>query len=368
MTSKASQLSAFIAVANTTAMAAIPTGAVIASTDEVDSAYANAIAYAASNTYVNDELAMKANLSGATFTGAVVVSNTFTVSGNLIINGSTTTVNTSSINVTDSLLYLASNNQVSDTLDIGFAAHYNNGAGANGHTGLIRSASTKKYHLFQNYQPEFYANNNVDVANTSTGIEMADLVVGSLNANTITANNSKGSAGQVLTSAGSSANAYWANNTPAFPSGTSMLFVQSAAPTGWTKQTSHDNKALRVVSGTAGSGGTSAFTSVFGSRTPGGSVSLSGSVGATTLDISQIPGHTHTLGLISRAGSQWTVNRPPAWGGDDATSPGGTKYATSDSTGGGGSHTHTFSGSGSFTGSAMDFAVQYVDVIIATKD
>ena len=80
-------------------------------------------------------------------------------------------------------MYLASNNEISDTLDIGFAAHYNNGAGANGHTGLIRSATTKKYYLFQNYQPEFFANNNVDVANTGTGIQMADLVVGNLVAN-----------------------------------------------------------------------------------------------------------------------------------------------------------------------------------------
>ena len=367
MTSKASHLSAFVAVANTVAMAAIPAGAMLATTTEVDTSYTNAVAYAASNTYVNDELTTKASLAGATFTGALVVSNTLTISGNLIINGTTTTVNTSSINVTDSLLYLASNNQVSDTLDIGFAAHYNYGAGANGHTGLIRSASTKKYHLFQNYQPEFYANNNVDVANTATGIQPADLVVGSLNANTFTANGSTGTAGQVLTSAGS-ANAYWANNTPAFPSGTAMLFAQTSAPTGWTKQTTHNNKALRVVSGTAGSGGTSAFTTVFGSRTPSGSVSVSGSVGATTLTEAQIPSHTHTLSLYGKGGSQWTVDRPPAWGGDDATIPGGLKTATMTYTGGGGSHTHTFSGSGSLTGSAMDFDVQYVDVIIATKD
>lgn len=188
-------------VAATAYSNAISYAATIAAT-----AYANAVAYAASNTYVNAQDALKANLSGATFTGAVAVSNTLasgnttvtgfanvtgtlqvggqlTVGGNLVINGTTTTVNTSSINVTDSLLYLASNNEVSDSLDIGFAAHYNNGAGANGHTGFIRSAVTKKYYLFQNYQPEFFANNNVDIANTGTGIQMADLVVGNLVAN-----------------------------------------------------------------------------------------------------------------------------------------------------------------------------------------
>ena len=137
-------------------------------------AYANAIAYAASNTYVNSTFAP---LASPTFNGVV------TVSGNLVITGDTISINTTSINVTDSLLYLATNNEISDTLDIGFGAHYNAGSGANGHTGLVRSATTKKYYLFQNYQPELFANNNIDFANTGTGVQMADLVVGNLVAN-----------------------------------------------------------------------------------------------------------------------------------------------------------------------------------------
>jgi len=152
----------------------------IAYSGNAAAAYANAIAYAASNTYVNSTFAPLAN---PTFSGSMLLNGSATITGNLVVNGNTISINTTSINVTDSLLYLASNNEVSDSLDIGFAAHYNAGAGANGHTGLIRSATTKKYYLFQNYQPEFYANNNVDVANTSTGIQMADLVVGNLVAN-----------------------------------------------------------------------------------------------------------------------------------------------------------------------------------------
>jgi hypothetical protein len=58
------------------------------------------------------------------------------------------------------------------------------------------------------------------------------------------------------------------NSSYRFPSGTRMLFQQTSAPTGWTKDTttSVDNRALRVVSGTAGSGGSTAFTSVFASN------------------------------------------------------------------------------------------------------
>jgi hypothetical protein len=72
------------------------------------------------------------------------------------------------------------------------------------------------------------------------------------------------------------------------PSGTSMLFVQTAAPTGWTKSTTHNDKALRVVSGTASSGGTSAFSTVFINQ------GISGNTGSYILATTDIPSHTHT--------------------------------------------------------------------------
>ena len=48
-------------------------------------------------------------------------------------------------------------------------------------------------------------------------------------------------------------------------SGTKMLFVQTSAPTGWTKDTDQDDKVIRIVSGTPSTGGATAFSSVFGS-------------------------------------------------------------------------------------------------------
>lgn len=169
---------------------------------------------------------------------------------------------------------------------------------------------------------------------------------------------------------------------PAFPSGTKLLFQQTAAPTGWTKDTTNNDKALRVVSGAAGTGGTTGFTSVFTSRTPAGSLdtitvtgsigstTATGTVGDTTLATAQIPSHTHSTptstGTANSSGTTGSVARNTA--------------GTSGSAGGGGSHTHGFTGdahshslsmnghSHTFTGSAMDFAVAYVDVIIASKD
>lgn len=144
------------------------------------------------------------------------------------------------------------------------------------------------------------------------------------------------------------------------PTGTLMLFQQTAAPTGWTKQTTHDNKALRVVSGTASSGGTSAFTTVFANQTPSISVNTSGlSAGATTLSTAQMPSHQHSVNSI--AGTNNNGDHP----GDAYLGGGGTLTG---STGGGGSHSHSMSGSATATSSAITLAVQYVDLIIASKN
>lgn len=133
------------------------------------------------------------------------------------------------------------------------------------------------------------------------------------------------------------------------PAGTAMLFVQTFAPTGWTKSTAHDNKALRVVSGTAGSGGTTAFTSVFTSRTI-----TTANMPAHTHTVTD-PGHTHA-GYYLKNDTTGTIY--PAGGGATVVNYYGA--VTSATTG------VTINSAGS--GTAMDFAVQYVDVIIATKD
>lgn len=143
------------------------------------------------------------------------------------------------------------------------------------------------------------------------------------------------------------------------PTGTAMLFAQTSAPTGWTKSTTHNNKALRVVSGTASSGGTTAFTSVFTSR---------------TIATANLPAHTHDAGTLSAAsGGAHTHTISTMGSASDVTTGGGgfrfNNTSGSKSTDSGGAHTHSITGSTASAGSgtAMDFAVQYVDVIIATK-
>jgi len=54
------------------------------------------------------------------------------------------------------------------------------------------------------------------------------------------------------------------------PSGTVMLFYQAAAPIGWTKLTTQNDKAIRVVSGSGGvAGGTNPFSTVMAQTATG---------------------------------------------------------------------------------------------------
>jgi hypothetical protein len=140
------------------------------------------------------------------------------------------------------------------------------------------------------------------------------------------------------------------------PSGTKMLFQQTAAPTGWTKDTTHDDKAIRIVSGTVGTGGSTVFTTAFGTPTVTGTIS--GSTGAHTLTTDEIPSHTH-----SYTGTNGATMYVSSGGSSYRTT---TSAQTTGATGGGGSHDHSLSAS--FSGGTAAINVQYVDVIIAAKD
>lgn len=201
-------------------------------------------------------------------------------------------------------------------------------------------------------------------------------VNGNITGNTIRV--SSGNSNQFLKADGTlDSNTYLTATTLVLPSaeflaGTTLLFYQATAPTGYTKQTTHDNKAMRVVSGTGGgSGGSSAFTSVFASKTPTGTVSgsnSSGSVSNTTLTEAQIPSHSHDMTNYHTGQSLDGANSGGAVGVYNFTSL--ATQATSN-TGGSTSHTHGFTNptwSGSFSGTAIDFAVQYIDVIICSKN
>lgn len=123
------------------------------------------------------------------------------------------------------------------------------------------------------------------------------------------------------------------------PSGTRMVFQQTAAPSGWTKETNSafNNVALRLVTGTVGSGGANSFTTVFGSKS-------TASDGA----------HTHNSGTLT------TDNSGVA---GSITGPSGVSFS--------GNHNHNISGStgsaGAHTHTVPNMNLSYRDVIIAAK-
>ena len=296
-----------------------------------------------------------------TFSGATVFSGGATITGNVAVTGtlsstSTLTVSAGGASITGGL-----------TVPSGGAAITGNSTV----TGTLNATST------------LTAQNGLTVSTGGASITGNSTVTGTLTAtSTLTAQNgltvSTGGAGITgLLTANSGVNVTGTVTATTFtgawtnlPSGTVMLFVQTAAPTGWTKSTTHNNKALRVVSGSVSSGGSVAFTSAFASQ------AVTGTNDPYTLQTADIPSHTHTA-TVTDSGHFHNYDKvsgtAQAVGGSGSSYFTGTASTATDTkttgitvanslTGGGGGHTHTFNGT------AINLAVQYVDVIIATKD
>jgi len=193
--------------------------------------------------------------------------------------------------------------------------------------------------------------------------------------------------GSVFTAANGTINAtsYSGNGSSltgvsSIPSGTSALFYQASAPSGWTQNTDASINAttLRLVTGSGGgTGGSDAFATTFNSSKAtapgtitftdltGASISSNLTVGSHTLSTPELPSHNHSVSLSPAEfspGPQNTVFAPPA--------------QSSTSTGGGGGHTHPLSGSLDLSGNASstgtlsvpNMDVKYANVIACTKD
>ena len=153
-------------------------------------------------------------------------------------------------------------------------------------------------------------------------------------------------------------------NAQPIPAGTVSLFYQAAAPTGWTQVVTQNNKAIRVVSGTGGgTGGTTAFTSVFTSRTPAGTVAMTNA--AFTLTTTEMPSHAHRPSTYA-INQSWSVGSSGAFASSFGGSTSVDNAPDTGSAGSSGSHTHA--NTAAFTGTALDFAVQYIDIIICSKN
>lgn len=152
------------------------------------------------------------------------------------------------------------------------------------------------------------------------------------------------------------------------PSGTKMLFNQSAAPTGWTQDTSINDRVLRMVSGVGGG--------------VGGSWTISGiTVGGHALTLAEMAAHSHGAGTLTAAGVGDHSHSTQGVGGGAGENTG--QLVNSNPSGGGGTnaaggHSHTLSGSTDSQGSGTAHShgltadgvwrPEYVNIICASKD
>jgi len=131
--------------------------------DTVTSTLTSVAATANAVNAVYNFAATKFNSSGGTVSGDT------TITGNLIVNGTTTTVNTSTVSTSDSLLKLANNNTAGDSLDIGFYGTYN--ATGQKYAGLVRQAGSN-FFLFKDLTTDPTANalatGSLTASNTAT--------------------------------------------------------------------------------------------------------------------------------------------------------------------------------------------------------
>jgi hypothetical protein len=151
------------------------------------------------------------------------------------------------------------------------------------------------------------------------------------------------------------------------PAGTVLSFFQAAAPTGWTQVATQNNKGIRIVSGTGGgTGGTIGFSSLFSATASyAGSINItSGSVGDTSLSTAQLASHAHATTFDGQGFYSNT-------GGGSRTAGGGSEqvigFAMS-ANGGSAVHTHSLAGAAANGNFTSNFDLQYIDMILASKD
>ncbi len=107
------------------------------------------------------------------------ISGTVTITGDLVVQGTTTTVDATNLEVTDSLIYLAAEQYDADAVDIGIFGAYGDSNPGHLHTGLIRDASDGKWKLISDAAEPI--SNAVDF----TGVTYDTLKVGTLEGNVI---------------------------------------------------------------------------------------------------------------------------------------------------------------------------------------
>lgn len=133
---------------------------------------------------------------------------------------------------------------------------------------------------------------------------------------------------------------------PSIPSGSKTTFFQSAAPVGWTQITDHDNKMLRVVSGTGGGSG--------GSDSP--------------ILNNKVTAHTHTFTTGDESNDHTHSYTVPDGNALFDVGLFSAVTGTAAGTTGGASSSHTHSGTTANNAGASNWTPLYISMILCQKD
>lgn len=136
-----------------------------------DSGTTNAVAGGETLTISGTSNEVTTAVSGNTVT--VGLPDDVTIAGNLTVNGTTTTVDTTNLEVSDPLFALATGNNSADSVDIGFYGLYDTSGSQDLYSGFFRDASDSgKWKLFKDSQ----AVPTTTVNTSATGYAVATLV------------------------------------------------------------------------------------------------------------------------------------------------------------------------------------------------
>jgi len=144
----------------------------------------NSTARALGDTITFSGTSNEVDVAESSGTVTIGLPNNVTVGGNLTVNGTTTTVNTSTLSVEDPIIKLANGNNAADSVDIGLYGLYDTTGSQDVYGGIFRDANDSgKWKIFKDLQAEPTTTVNVSGTGYATGTLVAN-VEGNVTGNT----------------------------------------------------------------------------------------------------------------------------------------------------------------------------------------
>jgi hypothetical protein len=192
--------------------------------NDIKSSSATALTLSGADVTVAGDLTVTGNdikSSGGT-TALTLSGANVTVAGNLTVSGTTTTVNSTTLTVTDPLVFVGNDNNATDAVDIGLFGMYDTSGTQDLYSGIFRDASDGKWKLFKDSQSA----PTTTVNTGATGYTIATLVA-NLEGGTVSS-----LASAITVPNGGTGAATFTANGVMFGNGTSALGVTAAGTAG----------------------------------------------------------------------------------------------------------------------------------------